>query len=214
MVIPEEDLICTLSLTGRAEIKVKGSRFVGVAAPALTREEGGKIVRAEEKKYHDASHHPWAWRSVGNASGDFGYTDDREPSGTAGMPILGAIDNSGLSGVIVVVTRYFGGVKLGTGGLARAYAQAAREAIAQAQTVSGMMAEEFSLYFDYSLLGIVSRLAESSPAVITRRDFSQQVGLNIAVSRSRAESFIRYLNESTAGKIEIKSLGIRPVFPD
>ncbi|HUU26471.1 MAG TPA: YigZ family protein [archaeon] len=213
MKIPAEDLIRTLSSDGRAEIRIKGSRFIALASHAYSREEAGKIIRAQEKKYHAASHHCWGWRAL-EARDDFGYNDDGEPAGTAGLPILKAIEKANLQGVAVVVTRYFGGVKLGTGPLARAYAGAAGEALGAAGKTDGMLAEEFALTFDYPLTGLVNKLVESGPALITTRIFEERVGLNIAVSRSRAEPFIQTLTESAAGKIEIKPLGIRPVFPD
>ena len=212
--IPEEDLIRTLRSAGQSEVRIKGSRFIALAAPAFEREQAGKIVRAEEKKYHAAAHHCRGWRALEHAESAFAYNDDGEPAGTAGVPILKAIEGEGLLGVVVVVTRYFGGVKLGTGPLARAYSQAATKALASAARTEGMFGAEYSLTLDYSLLGRVNKLLETGPVLIISRDFQEKVGLKIAVATSKAEAFISSLTESTGGRIKIKPLGLRPVIQD
>ncbi len=213
LAIPSQDLLLTLAAPVQAETRVRGSRFLALAAPAPGRPECDSLLLAEQKKYFDATHHCWAWRSLEAPAEDWAASDAGEPSGTAGQPILGAIDSAGLCGVALVVTRWFGGTKLGTGGLARAYAGAAREALAIAPRRSGMRAEEFSLEFDYALTGIITHLAEACPAMVTARRFQQRVGLDIAVASSRAEAFLRELAEATAGRVELLRLGPRPVFP-
>ncbi len=209
--IPEDELIRTLRSAGHSEVQIKGSRFIALAAPAFEPEQAGKIIRAEEKKYHAAAHHCWGWRALEEAECASAYNDDGEPAGTAGAPILKAIEGEGLLGVVVVVTRYFGGVKLGTGPLARAYSEAAVKALASAVRAEGMFGAEYSLSLDYSLLGRVNKLIETSPVIIISRDFQEKVGLKIAVATSRAEAFISSLTESTGGRIVIKPLGLRPV---
>ena len=124
------DEYVTLKGESGGELKVQGSRFISTAYSAGSAEEVEKIVAARRKKYHDASHHCYAYR-LGPGGETFRINDDGEPSGTGGRPILAAIDREGLTDTLVMVTRYFGGIKLGTGGLARAYGQAAR--IAQAE---------------------------------------------------------------------------------
>ncbi len=213
MQIPEEDLITTLAVPGAAETRVKGSRFLAAAEPAPEREDAGKIVLREEKKYHGAAHHCWAWRALEAPDERFGSDDDGEPSGTAGTPILQAVERAGLAGVVVVVTRYFGGVKLGTGGLARAYAEAASRALAAAEPRCGILAREFELTFDYTLTGRINHLIESLPVMVLSRRFEERVGLNIAVALSMADSLSTRLTEVAAGKIGIAGLGVRPVFP-
>ncbi|MBN2289638.1 MAG: YigZ family protein [Candidatus Glassbacteria bacterium] len=212
MQIPEEDLVTTVAGPGAAETRVKGSRFLAVAEAAPERGDAGKIVRREEKKYHDAAHHCWAWRALAGPQEQF-YDDDGEPAGTAGAPILQAVERAGLCGVVVVVTRYFGGVKLGTGGLARAYGEAAGLALEAAGLRHGMIARELELSFDYPLTGRITRLVESFPAVVVSRRFEARVGLNIAVALSRADSLAGSLTEAAAGKIGIALLGAGPVFP-
>ena len=201
--IPDEDLLLTIGTAGRAQTRVKGSRFIAVAVSAPGRGEAGKIVLGEEKKYHDATHHCWAWRSIAEPEKSFAWDDDGEPAGTAGTPILQAIEGRSLAGVVVVVSRYFGGTKLGTGPLARAYSEAAALALAAAAPRKGMSAARFDLSLDYTHLGPVSHLLDCFPCRVISREFGARVGLNIAVAASRADSLRTAVTELTAGQVLI-----------
>ena len=108
-----------------AEIKIKGSRFIGEVVPASSIEDAEAALGQIRKREYNATHHCWAYR-LGVKGDLFRYSDDGEPSGTAGQPILRHIDGLGITNILVVVTRYYGGTKLGTGGLIRAYGEAAR----------------------------------------------------------------------------------------
>ena len=112
--------------------KTKGSRFIGEAFPARTEEQAQAHLDAVRKREHAATHHCWAWRLTPDGS-LFRYSDDGEPNGSAGAPIHRQIEGHGLTDVVVVVTRYYGGTKLGTGGLVRAYGDAAADALALAE---------------------------------------------------------------------------------
>ena len=214
MQIPPEDLVRTISSSGSAETRVRGSRFLALAAPAPARSDAEKIILAEEKKYHAATHHCRAWRSLEQPETSFIQDDDGEPSGSAGLPILQAIQSAGLCGVVVVVTRYFGGVKLGVGGLVRAYSEAASLALAAAGTKDGFHAGILRLSFEYSLFGRINQVLESEPVVVTGRSFAQDAGLNIAVASSRSSSLGEKLVEAAAGRIKIEALERKVVFPD
>jgi uncharacterized YigZ family protein len=214
MQIPPEDLVRTIASPGSAETRVRGSRFLALAAPASTREDAEKIILAEEKKYHAATHHCRAWRSLEQPEDSFVQDDDGEPSGSAGQPILQAIQGAGLCGTVVVVTRYFGGVKLGVGGLVRAYGEAASLALADSVTKDGMHAEILSLSFEYSLLGRINQVLESEPAVVTGRSFTQEAGLNIAVALSHSAALREKLVEAAAGRIKLDTLELSVVFPE
>ena len=210
--IPLEDLIYCPRSRGAAETRVKGSRFIALCAVANHRDSAQSVVEAEQKKYHDATHHCWAWRELAPGEAAFAWDDNGEPSGTAGAPILKVIDGAALRGVIVVVTRYFGGTKLGTGGLARAYGEAAAAAVENSGIRQGMLAENYAVTLEYPRLGAVNHLMESFPLLVTGREFTDTVGLNIAVASSRAAAFERELTENTAGQARIESLGPRIVF--
>ena len=138
------------SIAARSEglYKDNGSRFLAFACPVETEEEVKEIVDALRKEYHDARHHCFAYR-LGLDGARWRANDDGEPSGSAGRPILGQIDSAGLSDVLVVVVRYFGGVKLGIPGLIRAYKTATQEALAAAQAVEKTAARRFRITFDY-----------------------------------------------------------------
>lgn len=113
-----------------AEHEIRKSRFLAYAAPAATREEALAAVDAMRHRYPDASHHCYAYQLGGGGQASAGMSDDGEPSGTAGKPILNGIQHKGIGDVVVVVSRYFGGVRLGAGGLVRAYAAATEAALA------------------------------------------------------------------------------------
>ncbi len=213
MHIPEADLVRTLGSMATAETKVRGSRFLALAAAAFTRGDAEKIVLAEVKKYHAATHHCRAWCSLEAPESEFMQEDDGEPSGSAGAPILQTIRGAALTGVLVVVTRYFGGVKLGVGGLVRAYGEAAGLALTAAPVIEGLYAEVLQLNLDYPLLGRINQVLEAEPVVVLARDFGQQVGLNIAVALSRSPALRQSLVEASAGRIELATQGRRVVFP-
>ena len=134
--------------------KDNGSRFIALAYPVETEEEIKAIVAGLKKTYHDARHHCFAWR-LGHDGALFRANDDGEPSGRAGRPILGQIDSAGLSDVLVVVVRYFGGIKLGIPGLIRAYKSATADALAAAQGVEKIAGRWWSVSFPYSAMNAV-----------------------------------------------------------
>lgn len=210
--IPAEDCLPAPAAVGTCETRVKGSRFIAVCSPADSRDAAESIVADARKQYYDATHNCWAWRELTSGEAAFAYDDNGEPSGTAGQPILAAIDSGGIRGAVVVVTRYFGGTKLGTGGLARAYGEAAAGAVENSPRRQGMLAQKYTVSLDYSLLGAVNRLIEGFPVIVTGREFTDNVGLNIAVSSCRAERLVAALTETTAGRAVIEHLGPETVF--
>ena len=125
----------TLPNQARQEIKVQGSRFLCTALPTSTKEMAEEFVARIRKEFFNATHHCFAYR-LGTAGDRFRYNDDGEPAGTGGKPILAAIDKFGMTDVVVVVTRYFGGTKLGVGGLARAYGEAAEKTLGSIKPVT------------------------------------------------------------------------------
>ena len=140
----------------RGELRVKGSRFLAVVAPAAGEAAARAVVEAVRAEHPDATHHCFAWRL--GAEPRERAADAGEPAGTAGPPILRALRGAGLSDAVAVVARWFGGVKLGKGGLARAYAAAVREALAVAETVERVPAVALEVEVPYPALGAVKRL--------------------------------------------------------
>lgn len=147
------------SIPGPAEglFKDNGSRFISFAFPVETEEEVKSIVGDLKKKYHDARHHCYAYR-LGYLGDKFRANDDGEPSSSAGRPILGQIDSRGLSDVLVVVVRYFGGIKLGIPGLIRAYKTSTAEALDKAGSVEKIAGKWFSVRFGYEAMNSVMKI--------------------------------------------------------
>jgi len=165
-----------------AEVTEKKSRFIAALAPAATEEEALAFLEGVRAEHRMAKHHVFAY--VLRAGGRVRYSDDGEPSRTAGLPVLEAINHAGLTDVVVVVTRYFGGTLLGTGGLVRAYTQAAQAAIAHAETVAMSRCVDIELDISYADYDQVIRLAGLSGAKVVGTSFSDTVHLCL---RTRAE---------------------------
>ena len=205
MNIPTEDKITTISKTGHAEIKIKGSKFISIAGYCPDEQSRGKILQSEQKKYHDATHHCWGWRALDNPEKSFAFNDDGEPSGTAGMPILNSISGRNLCAALVVSTRYFGGTKLGTGGLTRAYTESSIAALENATFKEGFFASFPEIKLDYSYFGQLERACPDFCMFITDREFSDKVGLKIALPISREKDLFAYLVELTSASAVIDS---------
>lgn len=145
------DSFRTLAAPSTGEFKDRGSKFLAYAYPATTEEEAMGHVEALRKEHFKARHHCFAWR-LGLDGSRFRANDDGEPSGTAGRPILGQIDAAGLTDVVVVVVRYFGGTLLGTSGLINAYRESAAAALRQARVVEKIVCDNFEINADYALM--------------------------------------------------------------
>lgn len=145
------DSFHTLAAPSTGEFKDRGSKFLAYAYPAATEEEAMGRVEALRKEHFKARHHCFAWR-LGLDGSRFRANDDGEPSGTAGRPILGQIDAAGLTDLVVVVVRYFGGTLLGTSGLIQAYRESAADALRQALIVEKIVCDNFEISVDYALM--------------------------------------------------------------
>jgi len=180
-----------------AELREKGSRFLARAERALDQAAAHELRARERRRFHDATHHVLAFRPV---EGDPRHDDDGEPAGTAGRPVLEAIDGAGLRGVAVVVTRWFGGTKLGTGGLSRAYAAAARAALEAAPVVEARPALPCEITFEHGDTGAVMRLLEEVGARRGEIRYGTAVTLRALVPRERCAELERRLADATAGR--------------
>jgi uncharacterized YigZ family protein len=186
---------------GEAELKVQRSRFLAFAAPSADEAAARATVTVMQKRYHDCRHVCHAWRLGATPATVEARADAGEPAGTAGEPILAAIRQAGLTDTIVVVARYFGGVKLGPGGLARAYGAAAADALAAAPRRTIRVGQEFSIRFAYSQQGLVSRLIEQHDGHTLAEDFGGRVTCVVWVPRAEAGEFARAVIEATAGTV-------------
>jgi uncharacterized YigZ family protein len=170
----------------RAEIREKGSRFLAVIGPAAGEEAARAALDDLARRFPDATHHCWAWR-LGSPPRERA-ADAGEPSGTAGVPILQVLRGAGLSDVMAVVVRWFGGTKLGKGGLARAYAAAAREAVSGLATVSRVPTATVALEVPYERVGAVKRLIHPPEVELEREEYGERARLVLIVHEERREA--------------------------
>ncbi len=190
-----------------AETKVKGSRFLAFLIPVRSTDEAEKHLAALRKRYHDATHVCFAWK-IGH--GDPVLTraaDAGEPSGTAGEPILRAMERAGLSDCMIAVLRWFGGTKLGTGGLARAYGECAHLAAENATPSERVLREEVGVRFAYAHTTAILRLAAKFDAIECESDYGGEVRIVFGVPLSRAAAFREAVVETTAGSASIDARG-------
>ncbi|MBL7797723.1 MAG: YigZ family protein [Saprospiraceae bacterium] len=178
------DSFFTLSAPGVGEFKDRGSRFLAYAYPVNTEEEALHRLEALRKEHFKARHHCFAWR-LGLDGQRFRANDDGEPSGTAGRPILGQIDAAGLTDVVVVVVRYFGGTLLGASGLIHAYRESAAEALRLAPRVEKIVQERFILSVAYALLPDLQNALKKIGTEIFREDYGDsEARLEIGIRKS------------------------------
>ena len=176
--------------------KDNGSRFLAFAYPVENEEEIKDRVQALRKKYHDARHHCYAYR-LGHLGDRFRANDDGEPSSSAGRPILGQIDSRGLSDVLVVVVRYFGGIKLGIPGLIRAYRTATADALEQAGTVEKVAGKWFRLRFGYDKMnGVMKVLKDMDLRQKDQRFDNVMCSLRAWVRLSAQEDFLKRMTDA------------------
>ncbi len=173
--------------------KDNGSRFIAFAFPVETEEEVKEHVAALKKEYHDARHHCFAYR-LGYKGDVWRAADDGEPSGSAGRPILGQIDSMGLSDILVVVVRYFGGIKLGIPGLIRAYKTSTADALGQASVVPKVAGKMWTVEFDYLSMNDVMKVLKDMNLIPSAQDFGEKCSLTVRVRLSEEESFKKKLD--------------------
>ena len=185
---------------GRAETEVKKSRFIGLAWPITSEEEAEKIIAGYRKEFWDASHCVYAYRTGGPHASERS-SDDGEPAHTAGVPVLSYLQKEELVGVLAVVIRYFGGTLLGTGGLVRAYSEAAKLAVEAAEKIRVAPYVRYRLEMSYERLGRMQyRLAEAGHAVLST-DYGEQIRMKVLVAAEDAGRFLKMTAEASDGQV-------------
>ena len=192
---PEKDTFRSISGPSTGLFKDNGSRFIAHAFPVSSEEEIKERISSLKKEYHDARHHCYAYR-LGYRRDVFRANDDGEPSSSAGRPILGQIDSLELSDVLVVVVRYFGGIKLGIPGLIRAYRTSSADAIANSEVVEKIAVRRFRLSFGYMDMNAVMKLVKDFGLSPTAQDFGMECRLVVAVRLSLAEDFLERISKA------------------
>ena len=161
----------------------KRSKFIAIAIPVHTVEEIKQHLDIYQKKYYDARHVCYAYM-LGHERKDFRANDNGEPSGTAGKPILGQINSNGLTDILIVVVRYFGGIKLGTSGLIVAYKAAAAEAIANATIIEKTVDDEIAVAFEYPFMNDVMRIVKEEEPEILEQSYDMDCLMKLRIRRS------------------------------
>ena len=178
-----EDTYKTIVAPAEGLYTEKRSKFIAIALPVSTVEEVKEQLDVYQKKYYDARHVCYAYM-LGPERKDFRANDNGEPSGTAGKPILGQINSNGLTNILIIVVRYFGGIKLGTSGLIVAYRTAASEAIVAATVIEKTVDEEVTVLFEYPLMNDVMRIVkEEGPAIISQ-GYDTDCSMTLRIRRS------------------------------
>ncbi len=201
------DKYTTVKQEAHAEFEEKRSVFIGHARHVDSEEEALAFVKEQKKKYADATHNCFAYLLRGGAVAR--YSDDGEPQGTAGLPMLEAIRKSGAEDVCIVATRYFGGVLLGAGGLVRAYSQTVSRALAEAEIITYEPYSVFELVCGYSEYQKYSNLLSLSGAVTDSTDFSENVRLCFALKRAEADALLLKIKEMSGGRDVPDKIGER-----
>lgn len=176
------------------EITEKKSRFIAKIMKVNSEQEAIEKIAEVKKTHRDARHNVFAYRI---ANGSERFSDDGEPSGTAGVPILNILRGEKIENVLVVVTRYFGGILLGTGGLVRAYSSAAKEAILAINKVEMKLCNEYELLIDYNYYDIVNHYLNKNKLVIKNTEYSEKICINIIVEKDAHEKFLSEIEDIT-----------------
>jgi uncharacterized YigZ family protein len=202
------DTFLTIGHPARTELRVLGSRFIARALPVAGREEALEALERIRTEMHDATHHCFAYR-VGSSGSQERFSDAGEPSGTAGRPIMAALQRTGLTNILVVVTRYFGGTKLGTGRLARAYGEAASSVLGLCELEERILHVRLAVSLPHQLIGELMHLVAQYGGRITGTAFSDEAEYAVEVRSSRAEEFSAALTERTGAAARAVVVGER-----
>lgn len=183
------DAFRTIAAPETGEFKDRGSKFIAYAYPVTSEEQALAHIEQLRKEHFKARHHCFAWRLDPDGS-RFRANDDGEPGGTAGRPILGQIDAFGLTDVVIVVVRYFGGTLLGTSGLITAYRESAAEALRRAEIVEKIVQDFFSVHFDYALMPDIMNAVKKMGIFIAREVYGDAGLLEIGIRQSEVPAVL------------------------
>ena len=191
--------------TSTAEFKltVKGSKFIGFCAPVKDEAEAVEFIRQRSHRFHNATHNCWAYRVGDPAAPIERSSDEGEPSGTAGRPILEQLAKLNLIGAALVVSRWFGGTRLGRGGLIRAYRDCTAETLKLLETESRHPSIELTVECDYDLVGMVERSTAKCKGYVKEGNYTDIVRLIVNIPVNAEESFRQILSEASAGRVRI-----------
>ena len=196
-----KDAFKSIAQEARGLFKDNGSRFIAHAYPVETEEEVKEIVASLKKEYYDARHHVYAYR-LGYKGDKFRANDDGEPSGSSGRPVLGQIDSMGLSDILVVVVRYFGGIKLGIPGLIRAYKTSTADALANAEIIEKIASKMFRVRFGYMSMNGVMKVMKDMGLEQKNQQFDMECSIDVNVRLSLVDTFTERILDVEGCNIE------------
>ncbi|CAA6825520.1 MAG: FIG000605: protein co-occurring with transport systems (COG1739) [uncultured Aureispira sp.] len=195
-----KDTYLTIETPSIGEYKEKGSKFIAYTFPVYSEEEVKECLEVVKKEHFKARHYCYAYR-IGLDGKRFRANDDGEPSGTAGRPILGQIDSFGLANVLSIVVRYFGGTKLGTSGLKRAYKESTKDAFQQAQIVEKIIEDQFHVVFDYVATSDVMNFIKNEGFKILKASYENKTTLLMTIRQSDVKRFKETLEKIIGVKV-------------
>lgn len=200
----QDDLFLTLSREAEGEVyKEKGSKFIGYAYPLEKDVQVEEVIQLLKKAHPKARHWCYAWQK-GVENPVFRYNDDGEPNNSAGKPIYGQIQSFGLTNVLIIVVRYFGGTKLGVGGLIVAYRSAAKLALESAELVEKMLTNELSLNFEYEHMDKVMRLIKENSLDIISQKMELNCFFKVLVRKNKTEKVVKLFEDLRC--VEVKNI--------
>ena len=179
-----DDTFKTIAAPAEGTYSEKRSKFLAFAIPVRTLDEVKELVKEYQKKYYDARHACYAYM-LGHERKDFRANDNGEPSGTAGKPILGQINSNELTDILIIVVRYFGGIKLGTSGLIGAYKTAAADAIANATIIEKTVDDDVTVFFEYPFLNDMMRIVKEEEPQVVEQVFEMDCKMTLRIRRSK-----------------------------
>jgi len=189
----------TIAKVGSSKKVFKNSVFIGYASPVKSEEEAKEFINKIKNHHSDANHNVYAYIVDNHLK----YDDDGEPSGSAGKPIMNILELTHLKNIVIVVSRYFGGTKLGYGGLVRAYSDTAKEAVENAEIIEVFEKEYFKVELPYNLLSIVKKITIEEKGEVVKEDYADTVVFTIAVKKGTAKNVIKKLIDHTRGNIKV-----------
>lgn len=194
--------ILTIGKFSETSFKEKGSVFTGQAFPAGSEEEVAGILSEIKKKYYDATHHCYGYKFL---DGQFRYSDDGEPSGTAGIRILNAIEHFELLDVLVVVIRYYGGTKLGVGPLGKAYYSSAESVLQNADKILKTAYLQVVLTADFSQASMLHRSFSEFEMIVRKTDYTENITFTCMIKPKLLQNYTRLITDKSSGTVKIES---------
>lgn len=196
--LPEQ--IITVKQFRMEVFKVKGSEFIAQVYPIIQASDASEILESVRKKYYDSTHNCFAYKYLNETQK---YSDDGEPSGTAGIRILNAIEHFNLTNVLVVVTRYFGGTKLGVGPLGKAYYSAAYNVLGKSEKSIKYLMETLMVHTDFDNISHLYRIATNYKAKVNNSEFENNAVYEVIIKTDSVSSFTKEIIEATKGNIQV-----------